>query len=193
VTAKVKFSLFKTIWGFNFIPWERVIFFYVGSFSRKGRATPEKNWKVYNRLADEILSNVIDFRRQHPCPFHFHLFCFEANINIQFPHPFTPIRTPSIQVFHYFCLSLFAGWSTSVLSFRCLFLGGKYFKSMFCWHIKRQQWVKVNWSKPLRDFQDFSLDSTSNIRTRVIRTTGFQSQTKLRWLRTNDTDKPVEL
>jgi hypothetical protein len=46
-------------------------------------------------------------------------------------------------------------------SFRCLFLGGKYFKSMFCWHIKRQQWVKVNRSKPLRDFLDFSLDSTS--------------------------------
>jgi hypothetical protein len=43
-------------------------------------------------------------------------------INIQFPHPFTPTRTPSIQVFHYFCLSLFAGWPTSVLPFRCLFI-----------------------------------------------------------------------
>jgi hypothetical protein len=35
--------------------------------------------------------------------------------------------------------------------------------------------------KPLQDFLDFSLDSTSNIRTCVIRTTGFQSQAKLRW------------
>jgi hypothetical protein len=48
------------------------IFLY-GFFSWKGRATPEKNWKIYNRLADELLSNDIAFRRQHPCPFHFHL------------------------------------------------------------------------------------------------------------------------
>ena len=103
----MKFSVLRTIRGLNFIPWERVIFFYMGSFSRKGRATPEKKWKIYNRLADELLSNDIAFRRQHQCPFHFHLFCFEANINI-------------IQVFHYFCPSLFASWPTSVLSFPCL-------------------------------------------------------------------------
>jgi hypothetical protein len=95
-------------------------------FFAEGEGDP---WKIYNRLANEILSNVIAFRRQHLCPFHFHLFCFEANINIQFPHPFTPTRTPSIQVFHYFCLSLFAGWPTSVLPFRCLFLGGKYLET----------------------------------------------------------------
>jgi hypothetical protein len=62
--------------------------------------------------------------------------------NISSASPTLPRKrphVPSIQVFHYFCVSLFAGWSTSVLSFRCLFLGGKYFKSMFCWHIKRQQ------------------------------------------------------
>ena len=46
--VKVKFSVFRTIWGFNFIPWERVIFFDMGSFSWKGKATPEKNWKMYN-------------------------------------------------------------------------------------------------------------------------------------------------
>jgi hypothetical protein len=39
----------------------------------------------------------------------------------------------------------------------CLFLGGKYFKHMLCWHIIRQQGVKVNRSKPLQDFLDFSL------------------------------------
>jgi hypothetical protein len=151
-------------------------------FFAEGEGDP---WKIYNRLANEILSNVIAFRRQHLCPFHFHLFCFEANINIQFPHPFTPTRTPSIQVFHYFCLSLFAGWPTSVLPFRCLFLGGKYFKSMFCWHIKRQQWVKVNRSKPLQDFLDFTL--------KHVLSEPLVSNPKLRWLRTNDTDKPVEL
>ena len=40
--VKVKFSVFRTIWGFNFIPWESVIFFYTATISRKGRATPEK-------------------------------------------------------------------------------------------------------------------------------------------------------
>ena len=115
-----------------------------------------------------IFSLRLAFWRQHPCPFHFHLFCFEVNINIQFPHPFMDTFYSIIRVFHYFCLSLFAGWTTSVLSFPCLFLGGKYFKSMFCWHIKRQQWVKVNRSKLLRDFLDFSLDSTSNILEHVL-------------------------
>jgi hypothetical protein len=31
----------------------------MGIFSWKGRATPEKNWKISNRLADELLSNDI--------------------------------------------------------------------------------------------------------------------------------------
>ena len=133
----------------------------------------------------------IAFRRQHPCPFHFHLFCFEANINIQFPHPFTD--TFIIQVFSLF-FSKFVCRLTYIGTFiSCLFFGGKYFKSMFCWHIIGHKLVTVNRSKNLWDFLDFSLDSTSNIRTCVIRTTGFQSWTKLRWLRTNDTDKPVEL
>jgi hypothetical protein len=88
--VKVKFSVFRIICGFNFIPWERVIYSrdthftnwrraidqcYMGVFSWKGRATPEKNWKIYNRLADELLSDDKAFRRQHLCPFHFHLFC----------------------------------------------------------------------------------------------------------------------
>ena len=58
VTVKVKFSVFRTISDiceFNFIPWERVIFFYMGSLSQKGRATPT----IYSRLADELLSNDI--------------------------------------------------------------------------------------------------------------------------------------
>jgi hypothetical protein len=31
---------FRTICGFNFIPWKSLIFFYMGSFSRKGNVTP---------------------------------------------------------------------------------------------------------------------------------------------------------
>jgi hypothetical protein len=42
-TTEGEFSVFRTICGFHFIPWERVIFFYMGIFSWKGRATPEKN------------------------------------------------------------------------------------------------------------------------------------------------------
>jgi hypothetical protein len=62
VTVKVKFSAFRTICGFNFIPWKRVIFFYMGSFSQKGNVTPEKIEKfitLINRLVDELLSNDI--------------------------------------------------------------------------------------------------------------------------------------
>jgi hypothetical protein len=37
-------GVFRIICGFNFIPWERVIFFYMEVFSWKGRITPgEKN------------------------------------------------------------------------------------------------------------------------------------------------------
>ena len=131
MTVKVKFSVFRTICGFNFIPWERVIFFYMGSFLRKERMTQKKNDKFITDLPVSfypmIFSLRLAFWRQHLCPFHFHLFCFEANINIQFPHPFMDTFCSIIRVFHYFCLSLFAGWPTSVLSFPCLFLGGIYF------------------------------------------------------------------
>jgi hypothetical protein len=100
--VKVKFSVFRTISGFNFIPWERVIFFYMGSFSWKGKVPLKKIEKcitLINRLAYELLSNdiYIAFRRQHLCPFHFHVFCFEANINI--PHPFTDTFCSIIHVF----------------------------------------------------------------------------------------------
>ena len=93
VTVKVKFSAFRTICGFNFIPWKRVIFFYMGSFYSICQWTFIQ-WYVY-----------IAFRRQHLCPFHFHLFCFEANINIKFPelhHPFTDTYCSIIQVFFIF-------------------------------------------------------------------------------------------
>ena len=39
-------------------------------FLMERRATAEKNWKIYNRLADDVA-----FQRQHLCSFHFHLFC----------------------------------------------------------------------------------------------------------------------
>ena len=60
--VKVKFSVFRTISGFNFIPWERVIFFYMGSFSWKGKVPLKKIEKcitLINRLAYELLSNDI--------------------------------------------------------------------------------------------------------------------------------------
>jgi len=152
---KVKFGIFRTICGSNFIPWKRAIFFYMSFFSRKEKATPEKIKKfitLINRLVDELLSNDIAFRRQHPCTFHFSSFVH------------------SVVLYRFFSLFLskFVCWLTYIGTLiPCLFVGGKYFKSMFCWHIIRQQWVKVNRSKPLRDFLDFSLDtcSTSNIRT----------------------------
>ena len=129
----------------------------------------------------------ISFRRQHPCPFHFHLFCFEANINIQFPHPFTDTFCSIIQVFSLF-FSKFVCRLTYISTFiSCLFLGGKYFKHMLCWHIIRQQGVKVNRSKPLQDFLDFSLDSTSNILEHML------SEPLVSNPEQNDTHKPVEL
>ena len=59
VTVKVKFSAFRTMCGFNFIPWKRVIFFYMGSFSRKGNETWIFFITLINRLVDELLSNDI--------------------------------------------------------------------------------------------------------------------------------------
>jgi hypothetical protein len=59
------YDVFRIICGFNFIPWERVIFFYMGLFSWKGRAALEKNWKTYNRLADELFHSVIMFVVKH--------------------------------------------------------------------------------------------------------------------------------
>jgi hypothetical protein len=59
------------------------------------------------------------------------------------------LRTPSVVIYRFVCRLTYIG-----TSFPCLFLGGKYFKSMLFWHI-RQQWVKVNRSKPLRHFLDF--------------------------------------
>ena len=78
------------------------------------------------------------------------------------------LRTPSVVLYRFFSLffSKFVCRLTYISTLiSCLFLGGKYFKSMFCRHIIHQQWVKV---KNLWDFLDFSLDSMSNIRTRVI-------------------------
>jgi hypothetical protein len=53
--------------------------------------------------------------------------------------------TPSVVLYRFF--SLFFSKFVCRLTYigtliSCLFLGGKYFKSMFCWHITRQQWVK---------------------------------------------------
>ena len=90
------------------------IFLY-GVFFEEVEGNP---WKIYNWLANELLSNDIAFRRQHPCSFHFHLFCFEANINIQFPHPFTDTFCSIIQVFHYFCRLTYIGTFTSMFIFR---------------------------------------------------------------------------
>ena len=73
----------------------------------------------------------IAFRRQHLCPFHFHLF------NIQFPELHHPFRDTycSITGFFSLFLSKFACRLTNIGTFiSCLFLGGTYFKSMFCWH-----------------------------------------------------------
>ena len=109
VTVKVKLSAFRTICGFNFIPWKRVIFFYM-----EGECD---SWIFFYNICRWTFIQwyvYIAFRRQHPCPFHFHLFCFEANINIQFPE-LHHLRTPTVvlyRFFHYFCPSLFAGWPT---------------------------------------------------------------------------------
>ena len=97
----------------------------------------EKFITLINRLVDEPMI-YIAFRKQHPCPFHFHLFCFEANINIQFlelHHPFRDTYCSIIQVFfHYFCLKFVCRLTNIGTFISCLFLGGTYFKSMFCWH-----------------------------------------------------------
>ena len=77
----------------------------------------------------------IAFRRQHPCPFHFHLFCFEANINIQFPHPFTDTFCSIIQVFSLFFSKFVCRLTctpcTSVLSFHVYFLVENTLKACF--------------------------------------------------------------
>ena len=77
----------------------------------------------------------ISFRRQHPCPFHFHLFCFEANINIQFPHPFTDTFCSIIQVFSLFFSKFVCRLTctpcTSVLSFHVYFLVENTLKACF--------------------------------------------------------------
>jgi hypothetical protein len=111
---------------------------YMGTFSRKGNVTPEKFITV---ILTDLSMNFypmiyIAFRRQHLCPFHFHLFCFEANINIQFlelHHPFRDTYCSIIQVFfHYFCLKFVCRLTNIGTFISCLFLGGTYFKSMFC-------------------------------------------------------------
>jgi hypothetical protein len=101
-----------------------------GIFRGRGMWLLKKIEKFITLILTDLSMNFypmmyIAFRRQHLCPFHFHLFCFEANINIQFPelhHPFTDTYCSIIHgFFHYFCLRLFAGWPTSVLSFHVYF------------------------------------------------------------------------
>jgi hypothetical protein len=101
-----------------------------GIFRRRGMWLLKKIEKFITLILTDLSMNFypmiyIAFRRQHPCPFHFHLFCFETNINIQFPelhHPFRDTYCSIIQVFfHYFCPSLFPGWPTLVLSFHVYF------------------------------------------------------------------------
>ena len=144
----------RSIWPS--VPW--TIFYIWGLFRRRGMWLLKKIEKCITLLLTDLSMNFypmiyIAFRRQHPCPFHFHLFCFEANINIQFPelhHPFTDTYCSIIQVFFSLFLSKFVCRLTNIGTFiSCLFLGGKYFKSMNCQHIIRQQWVKVNRSKNL--------------------------------------------
>jgi hypothetical protein len=127
--VKVKFSAFRTICGINFILWKRVIFFYMGFFRGRGMWLLKKIEKfitLIKRLVDELLSNdIYSLPKTTSVSFTFHLFCFEANINIQFPelhHPSTDTYCSIIQFFfHYFCLILFVGWPTSVLPFHVYF------------------------------------------------------------------------
>jgi hypothetical protein len=131
VTVKVKFSVFRTIWGFNFIPWERVIFFYMGSFSWKGRATPEKKLKNFKQTCRWDFIQCYSLPKTTSVSFPFSSFLFPS----QYQHSIPSSIYANMDTFYTgFSLCLCAGWPTSVLSFRCLFLGGKYFKSMSCRH-----------------------------------------------------------
>ena len=149
VTVKVKYSTFRTICGFNFIPWKREIFFYMGSFSQKRNVTLEKMYNTYAitiyckcARANKILSIVLLIDLTMNCYPMIYIYILPSEDNIRVLSIFIffvskptstfnsrnsliLLRTPTGVLyrffFHYLCPSLFAGCPTSILSFHVYF------------------------------------------------------------------------